>query len=230
MIQERILRIRENIAQICRQIGRRPEDITLIGVTKYTSVEKTLAAIAAGITDIGELKVQDAQRKFAVMGKAAGKVGKHMIGHLQTNKVKLALQMFDLIQTVDSVKLAREIDKQAARMDIRADVLLEVNCSGEEQKFGVAQDRVIPLVEQIAPLAHIRVRGLMTMAPFVDDEKIIRRSFRDLRGLSEKISKQFDGQERIQMRYLSMGMSGDYEIALEEGANMLRIGSAIFSD
>lgn len=232
MIKDRISNVRENIARVCQRIGRNPDDITLVGVTKYTSAENTLAAIEAGITDIGELKVQDAQEKFLELekiGVSPNFFKKHMIGHLQTNKVKTAIQIFDLIQTVDSFKLASEIDRQALSAGKVVSTLIEVN-SGEEQKFGVPPTQVLPLLEKIAELKNIEVLGLMTMAPLTQDEEITRRSFRELFNLSQKAGKDFEGHPRIQMKYLSMGMTGDYEIALEEGANMVRIGSAIFKE
>jgi PLP dependent protein len=228
MIKDRILQVRENIARICQSIGKNPADITLVGVTKYSSVEQTREAIEAGITDIGELKVQDAREKFLALGEQAERVTRHMIGHLQTNKVKVALKIFDIIQTVDSEKLAAEIEKHAAAGNHKAKILIEVNCSGEAQKSGIARDQALSLVEKISFCEHLHCLGLMTMASFVEDEAIVRRGFRDLRQLGELIKKNFSGHPRVQMVYLSMGMSGDYEIALEEGSNMVRIGTAIF--
>ena len=172
--------------------------------------------------------MQDAQAKFSQLGEAGNKVTKHMIGHLQTNKAKDAVKIFDMIQSVDSIKLIQEIEKRvAASGRSKVDVLIEVN-SGEEQKSGVAKTAVMDLVAGAVQCEHVQLLGLMTMAPFVNDEKVVRQAFRDLRLLREEITSQFKGQPRVNMKYLSMGMTNDYEIALEEGANMLRIGRAIF--
>jgi pyridoxal phosphate enzyme (YggS family) len=227
MIQDNIARIRAKIEDVCRKVGRDPQDITLIGVTKFADISLIEEALAAGVTHLGENKVQDARKKFSLLRDPHRKVTKHMIGHLQTNKVKHALEVFDLIQSVDSLKLATAIEEQAAKMNKVADVLIQVNTSGEEQKFGIAPSDFFILLDDIIPLQHLRVRGLMTMAPFEADRDIIRKCFLDLRLLRDQVKGRFG--ERIDMKYLSMGMTADYDIALEEGANMIRIGSAIFA-
>ena len=229
MIKERILALQNKIEQICQRVNRDPKEIILVGVTKYTTVENIKEAVACGITHIGENKVQDAKQKFALLDDASVKFTKHMIGHLQTNKVKMALQTFDVIQSVDSLKLAKEIEKHAEQLARDVDIFLEINCSGEEQKFGIPKSEALPLVEEILKLKRINIRGLMTMAPFVEDSEIIRQCFRDLKVLGDEIAQRFKGESQVQMNHLSMGMTQDYEIALEEGANMLRIGSAIFA-
>lgn len=181
------------------------------------------------MTHIGESKVQAAREKFSQLQDVLPRVTKHMIGHLQTNKVKTALELFDMIQSVDSVKLIREIEKQAARSQrAKIDILLEVNISGEAQKFGIEKGNLFTLVEEVQMCQRIRLLGLMTMAPLSDDQGIIRQCFRSLKDVSEEINDHFCIEDKVEMRYLSMGMTHDYEIALEEGANMLRIGSAIF--
>jgi len=227
-IRDRFLQVQEKIASVCRRVGRDPAGITLVAVTKYSTVDQIREAIAAGITHIGENRIQDAEKKFAQLGELAGRVRKHMIGHLQTNKAKAAIQLFDMIQSLDSVKLALEMEKRAAAQGrAGVDVLIEVN-SGEEQKSGVDRAGIMELVDQVATCEHLRLWGLMTMAPFADDRDIIRAAFRDLRILNEKIAARYRGHPRVQMKALSMGMSHDYEIAIEEGATMVRIGTAIF--
>ena len=228
MINENIAKIRQDIEQVCRGQGRDPDDVILIGVTKYTTAEKAIEGIETGLTDLGENRVQDARKKFSDIGEHINKVRKHMIGHLQTNKVKAAIEVFDMIQSVDSLKVAREIDKQAAKMERQIECLIQVNCSGEEQKSGIAKDETMSLIRAISSLKSLRVSGLMTIAPFTEEEAVIRASFRDLRLLKEEIAKEFTAAANIDMRHLSMGMTHDYKIALEEGADMLRIGSAIF--
>lgn len=229
-IRDRILLVQENIARACKRAGRNPAEITLVAVTKYTTLEKVAEAIHAGVTHIGENRVQDAEEKFKQLGELAGGVTKHMIGHLQTNKAKNAISIFDMIQSVDSIKLAQEIEKRAVAQALKTvDVLIEVN-SGEEQKSGVEKIDLPALVDAVAGCEHIQLKGLMTMAPYVSDKEVIRKAFRDLRNLSEKLSAQMKGHSRFEMKYLSMGMTQDYEIAIEEGSTMVRIGTAIFKE
>jgi len=225
MIKDNLAHILENVASICARIKRDPSEITLIGVTKYSPVDQINEAIEAGLAYVGENRVQDAEQKFPLLKPG---VIKHMIGHLQSNKVKLAVELFDLIESVDSLKLAQEIDKQAAQRNKVMDVLIQVNVSGEEQKFGVEKTGALQLIEAISKLNSIRVLGLMTMAPLTDNTNIIRKCFKDLKDLLDQIKDNMPDLDNVQMKYLSMGMSSDYEIALEEGANMIRIGSAIF--
>ena len=229
MIQENLTRISDKIGEICARLGRDPDEVALIGVSKYAEVVAIREAIGVGLKHIGENKVQDAWKKFPLIGDAIHKVTKHMIGHLQTNKVRQCLEIFDLIQSVDSVKLACAIETQAAKLNKVADVLVQVNMAREEQKYGVAPAGALLLIEEIAKLRRVRLRGLMAMAPFRAGEGAIRQSFRDLRLLRVKVVERFSGAPHITMQYLSMGMTHDYEIALEEGSNMVRIGRAIFS-
>jgi pyridoxal phosphate enzyme (YggS family) len=228
MMKDNLINLREEIREVCDRIGREPKDVALIGVTKYSTVDKVQEGILAGLTDIGENRVQDAREKFPQLGELSHRVRKHMIGHLQTNKVKHAVELFDMIQSVDSEKIALEIDKQAGRIGKTMDVLLQVNTAGEEQKSGISPEAAPDLAGYISGLENLRLQGLMTMAPLTEDETLIRKTFRDLRLLSETIGRQMSGQPRVQMKYLSMGMSDDYKIALEEGSNMIRIGRAIF--
>jgi pyridoxal phosphate enzyme (YggS family) len=228
MIQERIARIRDNIAQICSKIGRNPADITLVGVTKFAENDKIQEAIRCGIRHIGENKVQEGERKFSGLDESAGKVTKHMIGHLQTNKVKLTLKYFDVIQSVDSLKLAKEISKEAGKINRVADIFVQINVAGEEQKFGINPAETLQLIRDITQLPNLKMIGIMTIAPLTENKNIVRATFKGLRELRDQAAKEFAGHPAVNFKYLSMGMTNDMEIALEEGSNMLRIGTAIF--
>lgn len=227
MIRENILRLRDDISLICRQLGRDPEDITLVVVTKHASQEDIKEAIALGVSHIGENKVQEALKKFSGLPEKCH-IARHMIGHLQSNKVKDAVQIFEYIQSVDSAKLAAAIDKEAGRLKKTVDIFVQVNTSGEAQKFGVSKDGALALLADIAQLKHLNVLGLMTIGPLTEDEAAVRNCFKELRLLRDRIGREFAGAGNIQMKFLSMGMSSDYKIALEEGSNMVRIGSRIF--
>jgi len=229
MIKDRIAQIQANIAEICKRTSLNPKDITIIGVTKYTTVEKMKEAIAGGITDIGENRIQDVQVKFSALDQAHLKYTKHLIGHLQTNKAKLAVQLFDVIQSVDSLHLANELERQAEKYNKESvRILVQVNTSGEQQKNGVAKSDALKLIEEIAKLKRIHIDGLMTMAPLTDDKAVVRQTFHDLRVIFDQAAQWNKGNEHVQMKHLSMGMSQDYDIAIEEGSNMIRIGTAIF--
>ena len=219
-IADNLARVRERIAAAAARAGTDEEEIALIAVTKTVDIPRIQEAIQAGVTDIGENYVQDSARKFEVIGKS---VRWHMIGHLQTNKVRLAVPIFDLIQTVDSIGLAKEIGKRSAVIDKASEVLVEVNISGEASKFGVQPDKALALCESVAMIEGVELRGLMGIAPFVTDEEVIRRSFKLLKGLWDRLPNVHQG-------WLSMGMSSDFEIAIEEGSNMVRIGTAIFGE
>ena len=227
MIQANIVHIKDDIASICHRLKKNFDEVTFIGVTKYVNAGQVKEVVNAGVTDIGENRVGDAKEKFELLGNSV-EITKHLIGHLQTNKVKEAVGLFDLIQSVDSLKVAKEIEKQAANINKVMDVLIEVNVSGEEQKYGFCPKDVMPAIEEIRSFKHVRVLGLMTMAPFVDDENIIRNCFRGLKSLFEEVKAGYSACSNIEMKYLSMGMTADYKIALEEGSNMVRIGRAIY--
>ena len=219
-IADNLAGVRERIVKAAARAGTDEAEIALIAVTKTVDAPRIQEAILAGVTDIGENYVQDSVRKFEVIGKA---VRWHMIGHLQTNKVRLAVPIFDLIQTVDSIGLAKEIGKRSVAIGKCAEVLVEVNISGEASKFGVQPDDTLALCESVSVIEGIELRGLMGIAPFVTDESAIRRSFRLLKGLWDRLPNVHQG-------WLSMGMSSDFEIAIEEGSNMVRIGTAIFGE
>ncbi|MGD9141333.1 MAG: YggS family pyridoxal phosphate-dependent enzyme [bacterium] len=222
-IRENIERLRAEIADITERAGRSPDEVQLVGVTKRVPPDRIQEAVDAGLATIGENRVQEAKDKIPAV---KGDVSWHMIGHLQRNKVKTAVRMFDMIQSVDSLELAAEIDRRSADAGRRMDVLIEVKTAPEETKFGVEPGDAIDLISGISEFANIDVKGLMTIGTFTDDESEIRRCFRELRELGEKAGEL--GLAGVEMRVLSMGMSSDYRIAIEEGSNMVRIGTAIF--
>jgi hypothetical protein len=223
MITENIQTITKKIKEACKKSGRKPEDITLVCVTKEASLKDIIEAINNGIDNIGESRIQDAVIKYNSLKKET--VTWHMIGHLQRNKVKDAVKIFDLIHSVDSLKLAQAINKEAIKQKKLVDVLIEVNTSGEKTKFGVAPKKTEELAEEITNLSNLRLLGLMTMAPMVEDPEKSRPYYKKLKEIYDEVS---DKVAVAKMEYLSMGMTQDYEVAIEEGANMVRIGRAIF--
>ncbi|MGD2215737.1 MAG: YggS family pyridoxal phosphate-dependent enzyme [Gemmatimonadales bacterium] len=218
--------LRERLERACRRTGRSDADsITVVAVAKGHPLEATLAAREAGLQVIGENRVQEAKAKWT----AAGDLGLswHLVGHLQRNKVRQALQLFELIHSVDSLRLAATVDKEAERLGRRAAVLVQVNASGEESKYGFSTDDALGPIAEICAFEHIRVEGLMTMAPFTADETVLRETFRRTRALFDRCR---DDLERFEGRHLSMGMTNDFEIAVEEGSTMVRIGTALFGE
>ncbi len=215
--------IRKRINQSALRVNRDPNLIRLIAVTKYVSVAEMNEAIKAGITEVGENRVQDGITKFPFLG---GNVIKHMIGTLQTNKVKPALEHFDLIHSVDRISLVDELLRQSARLHKRIEILIQLNLTGEETKHGITSDELPGLIERVGSSEYLIPAGLMTMGPLTGDSEIVRPVFRSMRRTFEEIAS--DLKLGASWRYLSMGMSQDYQVAIEEGANMLRIGTAIF--
>ena len=215
--------INEKIKKAALKVNRNPEEIKLVAVTKTATTEQIKEAINAGVKIIGENRVQDAKEKYQIL---TADIKWHLIGHLQTNKTKYAVEIFNCIHSVDSIKLAQEIDKRSKQFGKKIDVLVEVNVSGEETKYGIKPEEVEPFLKEISEFPEIRVRGLMTIAPIVEDKEEVRPYFRKLRELSEEIKSKNIGN--VKMDYLSMGMTEDFEIAIEEGANMVRIGRGIF--
>lgn len=199
------------------------DDIIMVAVTKTVDVDRINEAIELGVTDIGENKVQEIQDKYQ---KINSNVKWHMIGHLQSNKVKYIIDKVCMIHSLDRMSLAEEIQKRAEEHNISVDVLIQVNIAEEDSKFGLKKEEVIPFIESIRDFSRIRVKGLMTIAPYVENPEEVRFVFRDLKNLFEKIKEL--NIPNIDMKYLSMGMTNDYEIALEEGANIVRIGTGIF--
>ncbi|WP_416199207.1 YggS family pyridoxal phosphate-dependent enzyme [Sporanaerobacter sp.] len=222
-IRDNFLRVKENIESALIASGRNKDDIILVGVTKTVDVDSINEAISYGLENIGENKVQEIMDKY---DKIKGNVNWHMIGHLQTNKVKYIIDKVDLIHSLDRMSLAKEINKRAESENIIKDVLIQVNIAEEETKFGLKKEEVIPFIESILDFKNIRIKGLMTIAPFSENPEEVRFVFRDLRNLGYEIEKR--NYENLEMKYFSMGMTNDYKVAIEEGANIVRIGTAIF--
>jgi pyridoxal phosphate enzyme (YggS family) len=212
--------IKEKVKQILAEL---PAGVELVAAAKQRTPQEILEAIKAGIEIVGENYVQEAEQAFAVIGK---KARWHFIGHLQTNKVKKAVPIFDMIETVDSYKLGAEIDKRCKQAQKIMSILIEVNSGRELQKYGVLPEETEELIKQIIPLKNIKIMGLMTMGPFAGDPEDARPYFIETRKIFEKIKKQSIPQ--VEMKYLSMGMSNSYKIAIEEGANMVRLGTVLF--
>ena len=214
--------IKENIRRILEEL---PEGVELEAAAKARTPEEILEAIEAGLTIIGENYVQEAEKAFKVIGKRAKW---HMIGHLQRNKAKKAVKVFDMIETVDSMKLAGEIDKSCQKIDKIMPVLIEINSGREEQKAGVMPDDVIPLIQEMRGLQNIKIMGLMTMGPFSGDPEEARPYFQKTREIFENLKDM--SIPDVEMKILSMGMSNSYRVAVEEGANLVRIGTRIFGE
>ncbi|MBN2397489.1 MAG: YggS family pyridoxal phosphate-dependent enzyme [Deltaproteobacteria bacterium] len=222
-VRDNIRRIRERIAEAALRSGRDPSAVRLMAVTKTVDDDRILEAIEAGVDIMGENYVQEAKRKIETMDVD---VKWHMIGHLQSNKAKYAVRLFDMIHSVDRMGLAAELDRRSAAVGRVTDILVEVNVSGEESKSGVRAEEAPALVREIASLGNLAIRGLMTMPPWFDDPEDARPYFVALRGLQDRIAaEEIPG---VDLRELSMGMSGDYPVAVEEGATIVRIGTAIF--
>lgn len=226
-IPDNIRRFRDELEHECARLGRKPDEVTVVAVSKTFPVDAITAAIECGLAHFGENRVQEAKEKLPLIS-ATPKPTWHLIGHLQSNKAKDAVALFDLIQSVDSWHLADELNRRAAAIGKRQDVLIQVNTSGEEQKSGCDPWDVDELVGDIVALENLRILGLMTIGPLTDDEEEIAPAFQELHSIFDRL-KQIDlhGGE---MRYCSMGMSDDWKIALAEGANMLRIGRTIFGE
>ena len=225
MIQTNLNEVEQNIVNACKKANRAREEVTLVAVSKTKPVSLLEEAYSEGIRDFGENKVQEMCEKYEIMEKD---INWHMIGHLQTNKVKYLIGKTKLIHSVDSYKLACEIEKQAAKHNCDVDILIEVNAANEETKFGLAVDEVISLVREVAELPHVHIKGLMTVAPYVVDSEENREIFHNIKQLSIDINNQ--NIDNVSMNVLSMGMTGDYEVAIEEGATMVRVGTGIFGE
>ncbi|PWB73828.1 YggS family pyridoxal phosphate-dependent enzyme [candidate division GN15 bacterium] len=222
-ITEHLVQLKLELARICADCGRDPASVTILAVTKTHPAEILRQAVAAGLTDIGENRVQEAEGKFAQTGHIARF---HLIGHLQSNKAKKAVRLFDVIQSVDSPGIALEISRRAGEVGKTIECLIEVNSSGEPQKFGVLPPEVIALAGEIGRLPNIKLTGLMTVGPLTDDPSQIRAAFRQCRELFEQMKAEISRDIAV----LSMGMSGDYPIAVEEGSTMIRIGTLLFGE
>jgi hypothetical protein len=224
-VRTNIDRIRENIVETAIKCGRNPSDIRLMAVSKTVDDDRLAEAIKAGVDMIGENYVQEAKRKIEKMGRNAEW---HMIGHLQTNKAKYAVRLFDMIQSVDRRELAIELDRRSFALGKIMKILIEINMSGEKTKSGVSRNDVITLVQEVALLKNLSIQGLMTVPPWFDDPQEARPYFASLRELKDKIAHK--RIPNVGMKELSMGMSADYQVAIEEGATIVRIGRSIFGE
>ncbi len=224
-IRENLRNVRRHMAEACEKSGRAAEDVRLIAVSKTKPLPDLEEAYACGCRDFGENKVQELVEKYEALPKD---IRWHMIGHLQRNKVKYIVDKVFLIHSVDSLRLAQEIEKEAAKHERTVNILIEVNVAGEESKFGVTPEGVLELVKEIAQMPHIRVRGLMTIAPYVEDAEENRPYFEKIKKIYvDIIHKNIDN---VFMEELSMGMTGDYEVAISEGATYIRVGTGIFGE
>jgi len=224
VIAENLRQVRQKIARAAARAGRDPEQVKLVAVTKTVTPERILPVLEEGVYDLGENRAQELLKKYTQL---PSEVNWHFIGHLQTNKVKKLIALVKLFHSLDRWSLAVEIDKHARQNNIIVDVLLQVNVSGEKTKFGLAPEEVKDFAAETKNLSGIKVRGLMTMAPYTDDPEEVRPVFRNLRLLADNIGKKVPS---ITMDLLSMGMTNDYEIAVEEGASVVRVGTAIFGE
>lgn len=225
MILENIEKVRQNIEAACKKSGRNPEEITLIAVSKtkpYTDIEE---ALPSGILDYGENKVQELSEKYDILPKD---IRWHMIGHLQRNKVKYLVGKVSLIHSVDSLRVANQIETEFAKKDMIANVLIEVNMAEEESKFGISAGDTLELIKAMSILPHLRIQGLMTIAPYTDNPETNREYFSKMKKLSVDIREK--NIDNVNMNVLSMGMTGDYQVAIEEGATMIRVGTGIFGE
>ena len=223
MILDNIKQVEENIIKSCEKVGRDPKEVTLIAVSKtkpYTAIEE---ALPSGVLDYGENKVQELTEKYEILPK---EIRWHMIGHLQRNKVKYLVGKVELIHSVDSLRLANQIETEFAKKNEIASILIEVNMANEESKFGITSETTEQLVREISKLDHVRIKGLMTIAPYTDNPETNREYFRNMKKLSVDITEK--NIDNVSMNVLSMGMTGDYQVAIEEGATMVRVGTGIF--
>ena len=225
MITENLEQVRKNIDEACRMAGRDPKEVTLIAVSKTKPVSMLKEAYDAGARCFGENKVQEIMDKHPQLPED---IQWHMIGHLQRNKVKYIVDKVSMIHSVDSLRLAQTIEQETAKHNVCVPVLLEVNVAQEESKFGLKMDEVLPLIETIADFPHIKVQGLMTIAPYVENAEDNRDFFRQLKKLSVDIEAK--NINNVSMSVLSMGMTGDYQVAVQEGATMVRVGTGIFGE
>lgn len=225
MLKENLKNVEKNIEEACKRAGRAREEVTLIAVSKTKPVEMLKEVYGEGIRDFGENKVQELCDK---MEQLPTDMKWHMIGHLQRNKVKYIVGHVSLIHSVDTYRLAEEINIQAKKKNLVVPILVEVNIAGEESKFGTSAEDAVLLVEDISKLENVRIKGLMTIAPYVVDPEENRLYFRKIKQLSVDITNK--NIDNVSMEILSMGMTGDYAVAIEEGATMVRVGTGIFGE
>lgn len=225
MIREHLTQTRQNIDRACRRAERSAEEVELIAVSKTKPVLMLQEAYEAGVRDFGENKVQELIDKYEALPKD---IRWHMIGHLQRNKVKYLIGKVYLIHSVDSLRLAQEIQKEAEKKQTEVNILVEVNVAGEESKFGSSREETLQLVKDIALLPSVHIQGLMTVAPYVEEPEANRMIFANLRQLAVDIKQ--ENIDNVNMHVLSMGMTGDYQVAVEEGATYVRVGTGIFGN
>lgn len=225
MLAENLRNVEAKICEACKRANRKREEVTLIAVSKTKPVSMLKEVYDEGIRCFGENKVQELTEKYDQL---PSDVRWHMIGHLQRNKVKYIVDKAELIHSVDSIRLAETIEQEAAKKNVIANILIEVNVAEEDSKFGVKVDEVLPLVQEIANFPHIRIKGLMTIAPYVENPEENRKVFAHLQKLSVDIAEK--NIDNVSVEILSMGMTNDYEVAIEEGATMVRVGTGIFGE
>ena len=225
MIKENILKVEKCIQEACDRSGRKREEVTLIAVSKTKPVEAIYKVMQTGIVDYGENKVQELTDKIETISEP---LNWHMIGHLQRNKVKYIVDKVKLIHSVDSLRLAEQISIEAVKKNVDVNILIEVNIAEETSKFGLNTQEVIELVKAVSTLPNVHIKGLMTVAPFTENPEDNRLYFRNLKQLSVDIAQK--NIDNVTMNVLSMGMTGDYEVAIEEGATMVRVGTGIFGE
>ena len=220
-ISDNLRELRGRIAEACEEFDRDADEITIVAVTKTFPADIIKKSVSAGLYDIGESKIQEAELKINAVGHIARY---HLIGHLQSNKIKKAVQLFDVIQSVDSLELAKEISRRAGEAERVMECYIEVNSSGEPQKYGIAPDRTLELVKHVIELPHIKLSGLMTVGPLSDDQDAVRDAFRSVHETFH-LAQEIGGE---QFDVLSMGMSDDFQLAIAEGSTMIRVGTGIF--
>ena len=225
MIKENLKEVEEKIQKACLRSGRDPKEVTLIAVSKTKPVSMIEEVYTEGTRDFGENKPQELKEKYDLMPKD---INWHMIGHLQRNKIKYVVDRACMIHSIDSIRLAQAVEEEAAKREKVIPVLLEINIAREESKFGFLEEEVYDALEIISKLPHLRIEGLMTIAPFVENAEENRVHFKNLRKLSVDIKQK--NIDNVNMCNLSMGMTGDYEIAIEEGATFVRVGTGIFGE
>ncbi|NYB74119.1 YggS family pyridoxal phosphate-dependent enzyme [Sedimentibacter hydroxybenzoicus DSM 7310] len=225
-IKENIDGILERIADVCERSGRNPDDITLIAVSKTVNADRAREAVEAGIVNLGENRVQELTDKYEKLSDT--EVKWHMIGHLQKNKVKYIIDKVELIHSVESIELANEINKRAEKNNLKVNILVELNIGEEESKFGISEESVYDFVKSLEQFENINVLGIMTVAPFAEDPEEIRWVLKKMKVIFDKLSSM--NIKNSNMKFLSMGMTNDFEIAIEEGANIIRIGTAVFGE
>jgi len=233
MLQERIASLKQRITNAAHRRQRLPQEIAVVGVSKLAALEDVAGVVKSGFLDIGENRVQEAQRKYTGLKAilSAGQISRlrlHMVGHLQTNKVAKAVELFSLIQSVDSVNLARLINVQAEKLKKSVNILAQVNIGLESSKFGIHPDDTTKIIEPILNLSNIKLKGLMCIAPYSENAESTRPYFKRMRQIYEQVNTFLTERGHQKLTILSMGMSDDFEVAIEEGSTMVRIGRLIF--